>query len=48
MKFALGKGELSYWNSQDKKWVMGTEKFDVWVDQDSTAKLHGGFEVTAQ
>ncbi len=43
--FTLGRNELSYWSTADKKWVMDTERFDVWVGGDSTAKLHGEFKV---
>jgi beta-glucosidase len=43
--FTLGKDELRYWSSQDKKWVEDTEMFDVWAGEDSTAKLHGTFKV---
>jgi beta-glucosidase len=45
VKFTLGKDELTYWSSQERKWVLEAEKFDVWVGQDSTAKLHESFEV---
>ncbi|HET7840010.1 MAG TPA: beta-glucosidase BglX, partial [Terriglobia bacterium] len=43
--FTLGKNELTYWSTADKKWVEDPEKFDVWVGGDSAAKLHGEFKV---
>ncbi|MEJ2008154.1 MAG: beta-glucosidase BglX [Acidobacteriota bacterium] len=43
--FTLGRNELSFWSPQDKKWVEEPENFDVWVGEDSTAKLHGTFKV---
>jgi hypothetical protein len=29
-----------------KQWVVEPEQFDVWLGGDSTAKLHGEFELT--
>jgi beta-glucosidase len=46
VKFTLGKDELSYWSTIEKKWVLEPEHFDVWVGEDSTAKLHGEFALT--
>jgi beta-glucosidase len=43
--FTLGRNELSYWSTADKKWVEDPEKFDVWVGEDSSAKLRGEFKV---
>ena len=43
LRFTLGKDELSYWSAQEKRWVMESEMFDVWVGGDSTASLHGTF-----
>jgi beta-glucosidase len=45
VKFTLGPEELRFWSPQDKKWVEEAEDFDVWVGEDSTAKLHGTFKV---
>jgi beta-glucosidase len=42
--FSLGKNELRYWSTADKKWIEEPEKFDVWAGGDSTAKLHGEFK----
>jgi beta-glucosidase len=44
--FALGKAELSYWSPALRKWVEEPEQFDVWVGEDSTAKLHSNFKLT--
>ncbi len=45
VKFQLGKKELEYWSAAEKKWVLETETFDVWVGNDSTAELHSLFKV---
>lgn len=45
VKFQLGKKELEYWSSAEKKWVLETETFDVWVGNDSTAKNHTTFKI---
>ncbi len=44
--FSLGKDELSYWSPSLHKWVEEPEQFDVWVGEDSTAKLHSNFKLT--
>jgi beta-glucosidase len=44
--FTLGKDELTYWSPSEWKWVIEPAVFDVWVGEDSTASLHGSFEVT--
>ncbi len=44
--FSLGKDELSYWSPSLRKWVEEPEQFDVWVGEDSTAKLHSNFKLT--
>ena len=43
--FTLGKDELTYWSPSEKKWVVEPAVFDVWAGEDSTATLHGNFEV---
>jgi beta-glucosidase len=43
--FALGKDELSYWSPSLRKWVEEPEQFDLWVGEDSTAKLHSSFKL---
>ena len=43
--FSLGKDELSYWSPSLRKWVEEPEQFDVWVGEDSTAKLHSAFKI---
>jgi len=45
LHFTLGKDELTYWSSSEKKWVLEPAVFDVWAGEDSTASLHGSFEV---
>ena len=45
VQFTLGPDELRYWSPQERRWVEEAENFDVWVGQDSTAKLHGTFKV---
>jgi beta-glucosidase len=46
LHFTLGKDELTYWSPSEKKWVLEPAVFDVWAGDDSTATLHGNFEVT--
>ena len=46
LHFTLGKDELTYWSPALKTWVLEPAVFDVWVGEDSTAKLHANFEVT--
>jgi len=46
LHFALGKDELTYWSPSEKKWVLEPAVYDVWAGEDSTAKLHGSFELT--
>jgi len=43
--FSLGKDELSYWSPSLRKWVEEPEQFDVWVGEDSTAKLNSAFKI---
>jgi beta-glucosidase len=43
--FTLGKDELTYWSPSEKEWVLEPSVFDVWAGEDSTASLHGNFEV---
>ncbi len=45
LHFTLGKDELTYWSPSVKKWVLEPAVFDVWAGEDSTAKLHGNFEI---
>jgi beta-glucosidase len=45
LQFKLGKDELTYWSPSEKKWVLDTAVYDVWAGEDSTAQLHGNFEV---
>ncbi len=44
--FTLGKDELQFWSPTKKQWVVEPEQFDVWVGEDSTAKLHAEFRLT--
>ena len=46
LHFKLGKDELQFWSPIKKQWVVEPEQFDVWVGEDSTAKLHGEFRLT--
>ena len=43
--FTLGADELRFWSPAKKGWVVEPEQFDVWVGEDSTAKLHGEFRL---
>ena len=44
--FTLGPEELQFWSPAKRQWVVEPEQFDVWVGEDSTAKLHGEFRLT--
>jgi beta-glucosidase len=44
--FTLAKDELQFWSPIEKKWTVEPEQFDVWVGEDSSAKLHGEFRLT--
>ncbi len=44
--FTLGKDELEFWSPALKTWVIEPEQFDVWVGGDSSATLHGEFQLT--
>jgi beta-glucosidase len=46
LHFTLGKDELQFWSSVEKKWVVEPEHFDIWVGGDSTAQLHDEFQLT--
>ena len=46
VQFALGKVDRTYWTAATKSWVLDAAQFDIWVGDDSTAALHGSFEVT--
>jgi beta-glucosidase len=41
--FTLGPDELQFWSPAKRQWVVEPEQFDVWVGEDSTAKLHEEF-----
>jgi len=43
--FTLGTDELQFWSPATKQWVVEPEQFDVWVGEDSTAKLHAEFRL---
>jgi beta-glucosidase len=45
VSFTLKKSDLSYWSSAQRKWVEDAADFDVWIGEDSTAKLHAEFHV---
>jgi beta-glucosidase len=44
--FTLAKDELQFWSPIEKKWTVEPEQFDVWLGEDSNAKLHGEFRLT--
>jgi beta-glucosidase len=43
--FTLGPNELQFWSPAKKRWVIEPEQFDLWVGEDSTAKLHSEFRL---
>jgi beta-glucosidase len=48
LQFPLGKEELSYWSPATKAWSVEPGMFDVWVGEDSGAKLHTELQVVPQ
>ncbi len=44
--FTLGPDELQFWSPAKRQWVVEPEQFDVWIGEDSTAKLHEEFRLT--
>ena len=46
VRFTLGRDELQFWSLAKRQWVVEPEQFDVWVGEDSTAKLHAEFRLT--
>jgi beta-glucosidase len=46
LHFKLGPDELQFWSPAKREWVVEPEQFDLWVGEDSTAKLHGEFHLT--
>ncbi len=45
VNFKLSNKELEYWSASERKWVLETETFDVWVGSDSTAEMHSTFKI---
>ena len=46
LHFKLGPDELQFWSPAKREWIVEPEQFDLWVGEDSTAKLHGEFHLT--
>ena len=46
LHFKLGRNELQFWSPTKKQWVVEPEQFDVWVGDNSQAKLHSEFGLT--
>jgi beta-glucosidase len=46
VRFTLGRDHLQFWSPAKRQWVVEPEQFDVWVGEDSTAKLHSEFRLT--
>jgi len=45
VRFILGKKELQYWSAAERKWVLETETFDIWIGTASTADNHATFKI---
>jgi beta-glucosidase len=43
--FSLTALDRRYWSQATNSWVADPSQFDVWVGEDSSATLHGTFEV---
>src|SRR6201987_6095230 len=46
LHFKLGPEELQFWSPASRQWVVEPQQFDVWVGEDSTAKLQSEFRLT--
>jgi beta-glucosidase len=46
VQLTVAAEDLSFWSPSLRKRVLEPGTFDVWMGDDSTAKLHGTFEVT--
>lgn len=46
VRFTLGRDELSFWSTVERRWVQEAADFDVWAGSDSRASLHATFKVT--
>lgn len=46
VRFTLDRDHLQFWSPAKRQWVVEPEQFDVWVGEDSTAKLHSEFRLT--
>ncbi len=47
VQLSVAAEDLSFWSPSLRKRVLEPGTFDVWMGDNSTAKLHGTFEVTA-
>ena len=45
VRFTISPEALRYWSAAERKWVLDSAEFDVWVGSDSVASLHGTFKV---
>ncbi len=45
VQFVLSKEDRTYWSSATRSWIEDPSQFDVWVGEDSAAKLHEAFSV---
>jgi beta-glucosidase len=48
VRFALSPEDLTYWSTAKRAWIQEPSTYDVWVGEDSTAKLSATFEITEQ
>jgi beta-glucosidase len=45
LRFPVGRDQLRFWSPVTRTWVVEPGVFDIWVGDDSTAKLHAELEV---
>ena len=45
VRFRLGRDELSFWSTVERRWVQEAADFDLWVGSDSRASLHAVLKV---
>ena len=45
ISFAIGREERNYWSAAKDGWIIEPSDFDVWVGNNSQAKLHDTFSL---
>jgi beta-glucosidase len=48
LRFPMGRDQLRFWSPVSRTWIVEPGVFDIWVGEDSTAKLHAELEVVSR